>query len=95
MERGEATIRRAIVFPGQGTGGGEVSGRVWEVVRAHVGDEETPYQLSVFASSVDLLYQLRDRGVEPDILWGSMPPRMRRGVSGWRTRSGLWRRGTA
>ena len=70
MERGEAAIRRAIVFPGQGTGGGEVSGRVWEVVRAHVGDEETPYQLSVFASSVDLLYQLRDRGVEPDIVAG-------------------------
>jgi [acyl-carrier-protein] S-malonyltransferase len=70
MERGEASIRRAIVFPGQGTGGGEVSGEVREVVRAHVGDEETPYQLSVFASSVDLLYKLRDRGVAPDVVAG-------------------------
>src|SRR5918998_6761671 len=66
MERGE--IRRAVVFPGQGTGGGEVSGEVREAVRAHVG--ETPYQLSVFASSVDLLYKLRDRGVEPDVVAG-------------------------
>ncbi|MCA1848040.1 MAG: acyltransferase domain-containing protein, partial [Actinobacteria bacterium] len=66
MERGE--IRRAVVFPGQGTGGGEVSGEVREAVRAHVG--ETPYQLSVFASSVDFLYKLRDRGVEPDVVAG-------------------------
>ncbi len=70
MERGEASIRRAIVFPGQGTGGGEVSGEVWEVVRAHLGDEEMPYQLSVFARSVDLLYKLRDGGVAPDVVAG-------------------------
>ncbi len=70
MERGDATIRRAIVFPGQGTGGGEVSGEVLEVVRAHIGDEETPYQLSVFASSVDLLRKLRQRGVAPDVVAG-------------------------
>ena len=70
MERGEVSIRRAIVFPGQGTGGGEVSGEVREVVRAHVGDEETPYQLSVFASSVDLLYKLRDGGVASDVVAG-------------------------
>ncbi len=63
-------IRRAVVFPGQGSGGGEVSGVVREVVRAHVGDGEAPYQLSVFASSVDLLYKLRDRGVEPDVVAG-------------------------
>jgi [acyl-carrier-protein] S-malonyltransferase len=63
-------IRRAIVFPGQGTGGGEVSGVVREAVRRHVGDAEVPYQLSVFASSVDLLYKLRDRGVEADVVAG-------------------------
>jgi [acyl-carrier-protein] S-malonyltransferase len=63
-------IRRAVVFPGQGTGGGEVSGEVREAVRAHVGDGEMPYQLSVFASSVDLLYKLRDRGIEPDVVAG-------------------------
>jgi [acyl-carrier-protein] S-malonyltransferase len=68
MERGE--IRRGVVFPGQGTGGGEVSGEVREAVRAHVGDAQPPYQLSVFASSVDLLYKLRDRGVEPDVVAG-------------------------
>jgi len=70
MERGEVEIRRAVVFPGQGTGGGEISGEVQEAVRAHVSDGETPYQLSVFASSVDLLYKLRDRGVEPDVVAG-------------------------
>ena len=63
-------IRRAVVFPGQGTGGAEVSGKVWEAVRAHVGNGEAPYQLSVFASSIDLLYKLRDRGVEPDVVAG-------------------------
>jgi [acyl-carrier-protein] S-malonyltransferase len=68
LERGK--IRRAVVFPGQGTGGGEVSGEVREAVRAHVGEAEIPYQLSVFASSVDLLYKLRDRGVEPDVVAG-------------------------
>jgi [acyl-carrier-protein] S-malonyltransferase len=68
MERGE--IRRAIVFPGQGSGGGEVSGEVREAVREHVGDAEMPNQLSVFAGSVDLLYKLRDRGVEPDVVAG-------------------------
>ena len=70
MEWGEAAIRRAIVFPGQGTGGGEVTGEVREVVRGHLGAEETPYQLSVFASSVDLLYKLRERGVAPDVVAG-------------------------
>jgi [acyl-carrier-protein] S-malonyltransferase len=70
MERGGVEIRRAVVFPGQGSGGGEVSGEVREAVRAHAGDAETPYQLSVFASSVDLLYKLHDRGVEPDVVAG-------------------------
>jgi [acyl-carrier-protein] S-malonyltransferase len=68
--RGKVERRRAVVFPGQGTGGGEVSGEVREAVRAHVGDGEMPYQLSVFASSVDLLYKLRDRGIEPDVVAG-------------------------
>jgi [acyl-carrier-protein] S-malonyltransferase len=63
-------IRRAVVFPGQGSGGGEASGAVREAVRAHVGDGETPYQLSVFARSVDLLYRLGDRGLEPDVVAG-------------------------
>src|SRR3712207_4478100 len=67
---GEVEIRRAVVFPGQGTGGGEVSGEVREALRAHVGGGELPYQLSVFATSVDLLYKLRDRGVEPDVVAG-------------------------
>ena len=70
MERGEAPIRRAIVFPGQGTGGGEVSGEVREAMRGYISDEETPYQLSVFARSVALFYELRDRGVEPDVVAG-------------------------
>jgi [acyl-carrier-protein] S-malonyltransferase len=68
MERGE--IRRAVVFPGQGGGGGEISGEVLGAVRSYVGDAEIPYQLSVFASSVDLLYRLRDRGFEPDVVAG-------------------------
>jgi [acyl-carrier-protein] S-malonyltransferase len=63
-------VRRAIVFPGQGTGGGEVSGEVGEVVRAHVDGVEWPYQLSVFANSVDLLYKLREIAYEPDVVAG-------------------------
>jgi [acyl-carrier-protein] S-malonyltransferase len=63
-------LRRAVVFPGQGAGGGEISGEVREAARACLGDEGVPYQLSVFASSVDLLYKLRDRGVEPDVVAG-------------------------
>jgi [acyl-carrier-protein] S-malonyltransferase len=66
----DVEIRRAVVFPGQGTGGGEVSGEVREAVRRHVGDAEVPYQLSVFASSVDLLYKLRDLKVKPDVVAG-------------------------
>ncbi len=68
MERGE--IRRAVVFPGQGSAGGEVSGEVREAVRERVGEAEVPYQLSVFAGSVDLLDRLREAGVEPDIVAG-------------------------
>jgi [acyl-carrier-protein] S-malonyltransferase len=68
MERGE--IRRAIVFPGQGSVGGEITGEVREAVRARVGEAEVPYQLSVLATSVDLLYRLREAGVEPDVVAG-------------------------
>ena len=68
MERGE--IRRAIVFPGQGSGGGELSGEVREVVRERFGDAETPYQLSLFASSVEFLYKLRGAGIEADVVAG-------------------------
>lgn len=70
MGREHARIRRAVVFPGQGTGASEVSGEVEKAVRGRVGDTRTPYQLLVFASSVDLLYKLRDQGVEPDVVAG-------------------------
>jgi [acyl-carrier-protein] S-malonyltransferase len=63
-------VRRAVVFPGQGSGGGEGSGEVREAVRACVGGAKTPYQLSVFAGSVDLFYGLREAGIEPDVVAG-------------------------
>jgi [acyl-carrier-protein] S-malonyltransferase len=63
-------MRRAVVFPGQGTPGGEISGTVREAVRGYLGGAETPYQLSVFASSVDLLYRLREAKMEPDVVAG-------------------------
>ena len=66
----EGKTERAIVFPGQGTAGGEVSGTVQAAVRGYLGEAETPYQLSVFASSVDLLYRLRERGIVPDVVAG-------------------------
>jgi [acyl-carrier-protein] S-malonyltransferase len=63
-------IERAVVFPGQGAVGGEISGAVGDAVLDYVGDEAVPYQLSVFAGSVDLLYRLRAAGVEPDVVAG-------------------------
>jgi [acyl-carrier-protein] S-malonyltransferase len=63
-------IARAVVFPGQGTIGGEITGAAREAVLAYVGDEAVPYQLSVFAGSVDLLYRLREVGIEPDVVAG-------------------------
>ena len=60
----------AIVFPGQGTAGGEVSGEVQKAVQQHVGNDEVPYQLSVFASSVDTFHKLKEKGVEPDVVTG-------------------------
>ncbi len=66
----EQNFRRAVVFPGQGTAGGDISGEVEEAVRSEVGDGDVPYQLSVFASSVDLSRRLRESGVEPDVVAG-------------------------
>ena len=65
-----AEISRAVVFPGQGTAGGEISGTVREAVRGYVGAAGTPYQLSVFASSVDLLYRMRERGISAAVVAG-------------------------
>ena len=62
--------KRAVVFPGQGTAGGEVSGEVARALERRVADGEPPYQLAVFASSVDLFYKLREAGVEPDLVAG-------------------------
>jgi [acyl-carrier-protein] S-malonyltransferase len=61
---------RAVVFPGQGTAGGEVTGEVEEALRRRVGDGEPPYQLAVFASSVELFYKLRDSEITPDVVAG-------------------------
>ena len=63
-------MRLAVVFPGQGTAGAEVSGEVGEVVRAVTGGGDVPYQLSVFASSVEIFRKLRERGVEPGVVAG-------------------------
>lgn len=63
-------MRRAVVFPGQGVEGGEVSGRVGEVVRSYIGEEDLPYQISVFAASVALFEQLEEAGVTADVVAG-------------------------
>jgi [acyl-carrier-protein] S-malonyltransferase len=63
-------IERAVVFPGQGTVGGEITGVAREAALDYVGEEAVPYQLSVFAGSVDLLYRLREAGIEPDVVAG-------------------------
>jgi [acyl-carrier-protein] S-malonyltransferase len=63
-------IERAVVFPGQGTMSGEITGVARDAALDYVGDEALPYQLSVFAGSVDLLYRLREAGIEPDVVAG-------------------------
>jgi [acyl-carrier-protein] S-malonyltransferase len=63
-------MERAVVFPGQGSLGGEISGAVYEAVLDHLGVGDVPYQLAVFASSVDLLYRLRDAGIDADVVAG-------------------------
>jgi [acyl-carrier-protein] S-malonyltransferase len=61
---------RAVIFPGQGSVGGETTGAAREAAVDYVGDEALPYQLSVFAGSVDLLYRLREAGIVPDVVAG-------------------------
>ncbi len=63
-------LRLAVVFPGQGTVGGEISGEIQEAVRRVIGNGEVPYQLSVFASSVETFHKLKESGVEPDVVAG-------------------------
>jgi [acyl-carrier-protein] S-malonyltransferase len=63
-------IERAVIFPGQGTVGGEATGPARDAAVVYVGDEAVPYQLSVFAGSVDLLYRLREAGIEPGVVAG-------------------------
>ena len=58
------------MFPGQGSDGGRVTGAARDAVLGYIGDEAVPYQLSVFAGSVDLLYRLRETGIEPDVVAG-------------------------
>jgi [acyl-carrier-protein] S-malonyltransferase len=62
--------RLAMVFPGQGTAGGEASGEVRDAVGRVVGNGEVHYQLSVFAGSVDEFRRLKESGVEPDVIAG-------------------------
>jgi len=59
-----------VVFPGQGTVGRETTGAARDAALAYVGDEAVPYQLSVFAGCVDLLYCLREAGIRPDVVAG-------------------------
>ena len=59
-----------MVFPGQGTMGGEITGAARDAVLDYVGGGAVPYQLSVFAGSVDLLYRLQEAGIEPDVVAG-------------------------
>jgi [acyl-carrier-protein] S-malonyltransferase len=43
---------------------------VSEAIRHHGGEDDVPYQVSVFASSVTLLERLREAGVQPDVVAG-------------------------
>ncbi len=64
-------LRLAVVFPGQGTPGGEVSGEIREAVRRYDADGgELPYQLSVFASSIDAFRKLEEHGIKTDVVAG-------------------------
>jgi [acyl-carrier-protein] S-malonyltransferase len=63
-------IERAVVFPGQGTVGGETTGAARDAAIDYIGDAALPYQLSVFAGSVDLLYRLREAEILPDVVAG-------------------------
>jgi [acyl-carrier-protein] S-malonyltransferase len=63
-------LRRAVVFPGQGTAGGDVSGEVREVVQNVAGGSDIPYQLAVFAGSVSTYRELEKRGYGADVVAG-------------------------
>lgn len=65
-----APIERAVVFPGQGSVGGQTTGAARDAVLDFLGDEDVPYQLSVFASSVELYYRLREASVDADVVAG-------------------------
>ena len=67
---GALALRLAVVFPGQGTAGGEISGEVRHAVRGVAKNGELPYQLSVFAGSVDTFHRLEEKGVAPDVVAG-------------------------
>ena len=63
-------MERAVVFPGQGSVGGETTGAARDAVLDYLGDRDVPYQLSVFASSVDLSHRLREAGIDADVVAG-------------------------
>lgn len=63
-------MERAVVFPGQGSVGAATTGAASDAVLDYVGGEEVPYQLSVFASSVDLSYRLKEAGIVADVVAG-------------------------
>ena len=63
-------IERAVVFPGQGTVSGEITGVARDAALDYGGDEALPYQLVVFAGSVDLLYRLSEAGILADVVAG-------------------------
>lgn len=61
----------AVVFPGQGTVGEEVSvPEVRDAVRGVVGNGEVPYQLCVFAGSVDTFHRLKAKSIVADVVAG-------------------------
>ena len=62
--------RLAVVFPGQGTSGVEGLGEAWELALGRAVGGEVPYQLRVFAGSVDLFFRLREAGVSPEVVAG-------------------------
>ena len=63
-------MRRAVVFPGQGTVRGDVSGEVREAVQKVAGGSDIPYQLAVFAGSVSTYRELVKRGYDADVVAG-------------------------
>ena len=69
QDLGEAEWNAPWSFPDRGSGG-EISGAVREAVLDYLGDGDVPYQLAVFANSVDLLYRLRDAGIDADVVAG-------------------------